>query len=118
MAMKRLWASVVCLAFVFAALAHVTAFATDATGDRASVAALASSSTGDSQPTCVDIDRPGCAGETGDSVDACAIDAVISALSTLAPAPVRRPLAGGREAAPLLKMSVLAPEPPPPIALS
>lgn len=115
--MKRLWASVVCLAFVFAALAHVTAFATDATGDRASVAALASSSTGDSQPTRADIDQPGCAGETGDSADVCAIDAVISALSTLAPAPVR-PLAGGREAAPPLKMSVLAPEPPPPIALS
>jgi len=115
--MKRLWASLVCLAFVFAALAHVTAFSADATCDRAPIATLASASTGDGQPTLADIDLPGCAGETDDSPGPCAIDAVISSLPPLAPASGRR-LASGREAAAPLKMNALSPEPPPPIAVS
>jgi len=114
--MKRLCASLCCPALVFAALAHATAFAADATGDRASVVALASSSTGDGRPIPASIDRPGCAEEADGDAGACAIDAVISPLRPLASASARG-LPGGREAAPPLKMSALAPEPPPPIAL-
>jgi len=114
--MKRLCASLFCLAFVFAALAHVTVFVGNASGDRAPVAALGSAPAGDGHPTFADIDRPGCA-EEADRADGCAIDAVISPLPPLVPLSRRR-LANGHEAAAALERNTLSPEPPPPIAVS
>lgn len=113
--MKRLWASLCCLAFVFAALAHATAFAADATGESAAIATLTSPSAGGGEPVTAGVDQVGCAEETDSSAGACAIDAVISPVPPLVPASHRR-LANRREAAAPPKMNTLSPESPPPIA--
>jgi hypothetical protein len=117
--MKRLWATLVCLALLFAAPAHATAFTAHPTAEpwaAATVATLPAGHVDADEPAAPGMDRGGWAEDADGGAGDCTINAIIAPFPLVA-APIRR-LGHWREATARLKRNALAPEPPPPIALS
>lgn len=115
--MKRLWASLFCLAFVFATLAPVTVVVGHTTDPSSVAAPTPPAGHADRDgPAAPDMDPEDCAGEADGAAAGCTI-AVIVPFSLVAKACARR-LGPWREADASLKRNALAPEPPPPIARS